>query len=91
MAAVFVPGVNIQHPIPEWILSGKKTIETRTYPIPPHLVGRPVAIIETPGGRSGFRARVAGIVVFGQSFPYRSKKEFYADSKYHCVTPKLKA
>jgi hypothetical protein len=80
------PGINIQFPISQLIISGKKTVETRTYPIPSHYVGIEMALIETPGKKGNFTARVIGIVRFGPSFKYKSKKEFYSDFKRHHVT-----
>src|SRR5437660_375608 len=78
-------GINIQFPISEMILCGKKTIETRTYPIPLLLVGKELAFIETPGQEGSFKARIVGTIVFGTSFPYKSKRSFYDDYDRHLV------
>lgn len=80
-------GINIQFPISRLILSGEKTIETRTYPIPDRLIGTELAIVETPGKKGNFKSRVIGLITFGESFKYSSKKEFYQDISKHCVTP----
>src|SRR3989338_7516120 len=80
-------GLNIQFPISRMILSGQKTIETRTYPIPPAYLGKELVIIETPGKLGRFKARMIGLVTFGESFQYRSKSAFYRDTPKHCVTP----
>lgn len=80
-------GINIQYPISQLIVSGEKTIETRTYPIPPKFIGKNLALVETPGKSSGFKSRIIAIIKFGPSFKYSSKKEFYLDSARHCVTP----
>lgn len=80
-------GINIQYPISELILSGKKTIETRTYPIPKHYIGKEMVLIETPGKRGKFKARMVGLIRFSESFRYGSKREFYKDAGRHCVTP----
>jgi hypothetical protein len=69
------------------ILDGTKSVETRTYPIPDEYIGKEMVIIETPGKSAAFKARLIGFVVFGESFEYRSKKEFYQDEKRHCVSP----
>jgi hypothetical protein len=82
-----LPGVNIQFPISREILAGKKTIETRTYPLPLEYVGQELAVIETPGSTGEFKARVVATIRFGESFRYKNKKEFYSDSKRHLVTP----
>lgn len=80
-------GINIQWPISSEILAGTKTIETRTYPFPPKYVGKPLLLIETPGPKGNFKARIVALVVFGTSFKYSSKEEFYKDAKRHRITP----
>lgn len=80
-----LPGVNIQWPISRDILSGIKTVETRTYPLPIKYENVELAIIETPGSHGNFRARIVGIVVFESSFKYQSKKDFYADHSSHRI------
>lgn len=87
MAKINIPGINIQAPWSQLILSGEKTIETRTYPLPAHLIGKELAIIETPGTARRFKRRVIGTVVFGESFQYSDAKRFYADSRLHLVKP----
>lgn len=78
-------GINIQYPISQKILSGEKRVETRTYPLPKKLVGVDLLIIETPGRAGKFKARIAGIIRFGDSFKYESKKAFYEDMPRHHV------
>lgn len=78
-------GINIQYPISRLIFSGVKTVETRTYPIPPRLIGQELAIVETPGRSGKFKSRIIGTVVFGKSFKYKSAKAFYQDTSKHCV------
>lgn len=78
-------GINIQYPISELILNGKKTIETRTYPLPQKLIGTELLIIETPGKQGNFKARIVGKVVFESSFQYSSKEAFYRDAHLHFV------
>ena len=80
-------GINIQWPISQDILSGKKTIETRTYPIPEKYLNVEMAMIETPGKHGKFKARVVAIIKFTDYFQYKSKKSFYADKDKHLVTP----
>ena len=79
-------GINIQFPISRLILSGEKTVETRTYPIPEHYIGRELAIIETPGRDGDFEARIVGTVIFSGCFAYQSKAKFYADAQRHHVS-----
>ena len=82
-----VIGLNVQFPISQLITSGKKTVETRTYPIPAKLVGKEVAIVETPGPKGKFKARIVCLAVFGESFPYKSQAQFYRDQARHKVSP----
>jgi hypothetical protein len=87
MAKKEYTGINIQYPISQMILNGEKTIETRTYPIPKQYINQKMVIIETPGKTGKFKARMIGFVTFDESFEYKNEKEFYKDSKKHCVTP----
>lgn len=80
-------GINIQWPISELILSGEKTIETRTYPIPVKYKGKEMILIETPGKAGNFKARMRAIITFSDCFQYNSKTAFYKDSSKHLVTP----
>src|SRR4051794_16034899 len=79
-------GINIQHPISRLIVEGKKTIETRTYPLPLSYVEKDVFLIETPGKAGGFKAQIVAVVRFSKSFQYKSERAFYADTRYHFVT-----
>jgi hypothetical protein len=86
MSGKTVTGINIQFPISRLIVDGKKTIETRTYPIPEHYLGKEMAIIETPGKAGNFEARVIGLITFERCFKYNDAKAFYADTERHQVT-----
>jgi len=79
-------GINIQYPISRLILSGKKVIETRTYPIPKMYLKKEMAFIETPGKEGKFKARAVAIIKFTECFKYKSKKDFYSHSDKHFVT-----
>lgn len=81
------PGLNIQFPISRLILSGEKTIETRTYPLPKNYINRDLILIETPGKNGNFKARGIATIRFSSSFPYKSERAFYKDKKRHHVTP----
>lgn len=83
-----LPGINIQFPISQLILSGDKTVETRTYPLPANYVNQPLYLVETPGKEGKFASRVVAIVRFGEPFLYKNEEEFYADHKRHKVDPK---
>ena len=85
-----IPGINIQWPWSEYLVSGKKTIETRTYPIPLKHIGVELAIIETPGPKgkklAGIeKARIIGTIIFESSFQYKSRKDWEKDVKKHLV------
>ncbi len=78
-------GINIQYPISQLILCGEKTVETRTYPIPPKYLGQEMLMIETPGKIGKFKSRSVAIIVFKKSFQYKNSKDFYKDKKSHGV------
>ena len=82
---VTLPGLNIQAPWAEAIVSGRKVIETRFYPLPQKWVGRPLAIIETPGKARHFIRRIAGLVIFDASWSYPDKATFSQDHARHLV------
>lgn len=88
MNTLIINGVNIQFPWSNYIIDGKKTIETRFYRIPEKHIGKPVALIETPGPNGKFKARITAIIIFESSFEYKSKKLFEADKKQHLVDEK---
>ena len=84
-----LPGINIQYPWSELILSGKKKIETRSYPLPKKFEGMEIAVIETPGKQGkkvGIdKARITGTVTFSGSKRYGSREEWRRDFKHHLV------
>ena len=85
-----LPGINIQWPWSELLLSGKKSIETRSYALPKKFIGVELAVIETPGPRgkkeAGIeKARIVGTIVFSESFPYTSKSQWKKDFGRHRV------
>lgn len=79
-------GISIQQPYAHLIVTGKKVIETRTYPIPERLVGKKLALIETSGASRKFKARVIGIVEFNTSWKYNTLAEFRKDEGKHLVS-----
>lgn len=83
---VRLPAINIQYPISQLILSGKKHIETRTYPLPSRYKDKDIYLVETPGAVGNFKARICGIIRFSGSFQYKSSRSFYADAGKHFVT-----
>lgn len=85
-----VPGINIQWPWSRLLLDGKKTIETRAYPLPVRLRGKWIAIIETPGPNGKKmaaidRAEVIGLIKFSGSKLYSSAVVWRSDFDRHLV------
>ena len=76
-----IPGVNIQWPWSELLLTGKKSVETRSYPLPEKYLGQWLAVIETPGPHgkreAGIdKARITGKIMFSESFQYPTLSEW---------------
>lgn len=67
-------------------MDGTKSIETRTYPCPEHLLNVDLLLIETPGKMGKFKARIIAIIRFSRCFEYKTEKEFYLDTNRHLVT-----
>lgn len=82
-----LPGINIQAPWARLLLEGKKSIETRTYPLPEKYLGQELWLIETPGHFGKFKARVIGVIKFSGYKAYKSASEFYGDKDLHLVEP----
>ena len=78
-------GINIQWPISREILAGRKSIETRIYPIPSKYLNQEMLLIETPGTQGKFKARAVAIIRFTKCFKYKSPKSFYADYSQHLI------
>lgn len=85
MANISLPGLNVQTPWAQLLLEGKKTIETRTYPLPEKYQGKDLWLIETPGKAGKFKARVIGVIRFSGSKKYKTVAEFNADYDLHQV------
>jgi hypothetical protein len=87
-----IPGLNVQWPWSQLLLSGEKTIETRNYKLPEKYLNRELAIIETPGP-NGFKhlgvskARIIGTIVFTENYLYRSKLHWLEELTLHRVNP----
>ena len=78
-------GINIQWPISREILAGRKSIETRIYPIPFKYLHQEMLLIETPGTQGKFKSRIVAKIRFTKCFKYKSLELFYADYHRHCV------
>ncbi len=84
-----IAGVNIQWPWSDLIVSGTKTIETRSYRLPSKHLNQPLALIETPGPR-GRRAgissaRITAVIRFAESYQYESQAHWENEFKLHRV------
>ncbi|MDB5037170.1 MAG: hypothetical protein JWQ35_698 [Bacteriovoracaceae bacterium] len=80
-----IPGLNVQEPWAQLIIDHKKTVETRTYPIPSKHLNKLIAIIETYPSNAK-TARVVGIVKFSSCFQYKNKAHFKRDEESHLVS-----
>jgi hypothetical protein len=78
-------GINIQWPISRLIIEGNKTIETRHYPLPKKYKNCELLLIETPGPKGNFKARIVGKITFSGCVHYESEVRFYQDSEKHLV------
>jgi hypothetical protein len=86
MAKSLYPAINIQWPISQLLITGEKLIETRTYPIPSKYLNTELLLVETPGKKGNFKARIIGIIKFSDCFKYQNSAEFYQDYENHRVT-----
>lgn len=78
-------GLNVRFPWSSFILNGKKTIETRSYPLPSKFVNRFISIIETYG-TPGKHACIVGIVRFSGSKLYSDVEHWTLDQPRHLVS-----
>ncbi len=91
-------GLEMQAPWADLVLQGKKEIETRSYPLPPSLLYKHVAIIESESSScnvsglsdcvtliEGGSPRIVGTVVFSECFEYKSGRQWDADYERHLV------
>lgn len=91
--------LEVQAPYSTLITSGRKTIETRRYALPPCLIGQSVHILESAQGCAGVSAlgdeicldespaqcAIIGCVVFSRCKIYTSMQEWEVDRNRHCV------
>ena len=95
--------LEMQHPFAELVVSGKKTIETRAYPLPDALLNVKIEILQSSKGQDGVSAlpstfplqettkvRRIGWVTFNMCIEYKSKEEFESDAGKHLVDPNSK-
>lgn len=89
--------LEVQSPWSKRLISGEKTIETRSYPLPAGLLGRPIEVMESQPGSEGVSTlgdtieafttglSVVGRVVFSRSEAYSSREAWEADESRHLV------
>ena len=92
-------GLEMQQPWSQYLLNGKKTIETRTYDLPKALIGKKLFILESKSGEDGISSignyldgdeisdsiNVVGWVIFDRVIIYRYRSKFEADEEKHMV------
>jgi hypothetical protein len=78
-------GLNIQQPWSQLILSGKKKVETREYPLPKKFYGKELWLIETPGTSGKFKSRIIGKVLFVDCCEYKTKDDWEREKALHLV------
>lgn len=81
-------GINVKAPWAKLISSGAKTIETRNYPCPNSILGKPILLIETPLKLRDFEARGIAVVKFVNTFEYSSIAQYIVDKPRHLVDEK---
>lgn len=83
-------GLNVQWPWSKLLVSGEKTVETRSYPLPDKFKDVDLALVETPGpiGRlkkNNIRTKIIGSIRFSGSFQYESYEDWLMDFDRHRV------
>src|SRR6056297_2456612 len=78
----YMTGLMVNGDWADMLVSGYKTVETRSYPIPAEYVGVPLMLIKTGG--SGV-AQAIGVVQFSGSKQYPTKTAWGKDRKRHRV------
>ena len=89
--------LEVQHPWSDLLLSRRKSVETRTYPFPPWLIGERIHVLQSPPGTPGVSAvpdevysgdtrfPLAGWIVVGECFRYESRQSWESDAARHCI------
>lgn len=78
-------GLNVRFPWSTLLISGVKTVETRSYPLSKKYEGVPLALIETPGKYGRFKSRIICTITFSHSFEYPDKNSWKDDYNRHKV------
>jgi len=88
--------VFIQKPWGEKLMDLEKAVETRSYRLPPSLLGRELLLIESLAPAKETIERndeafvIVGIITFDECFLYSSKEEWEGDFHRHLVPPESK-
>lgn len=81
-------GLFVRRPFASALVHGTKTVETRSYRLPLHLIGQTVYVIETPCPRlrrQGDRGMIIGKLRLEKSFQYASREHWLSDQHRHLV------
>ena len=79
-----LPGLNVQEPWASLLLSGKKTIETRTYPCTSAYLLRPIGIVATRRQELP-KSCLIGLVTIEENIEFDSLEKFRAFEHEHLV------
>ena len=89
--------LELQHPYSDHVVNGSKIIETRSYEIPPPLLGRNIRVLESDQGTAGSSSlgddieehcescRIIGTIKISRCWQYRSKEDWGCDASKHLV------
>jgi alpha-ketoglutarate-dependent dioxygenase FTO len=96
-------GLELQHPWAGAVVDGKKSIETRSYTLPPSLIGKKIMIIQSSSGQAGISSlgnsinisdteksggnKIVGWCIFSSVKVYTTEKDFRAEDNLHLVRP----
>ena len=90
-------GLEMQSPWAQALIEGRKTIETRAYDLPDALLGKWIAIIQSPQGKPGISAMgnqldfdssdaiIVGWCKFSAVVQYTNRVDFESDEEAHLV------
>lgn len=93
--------LEMQAPWARRLLDGKKTVETRSYPLPAGLVGRQIELFESQPGKDGVSSvgdlvetcaaglLAVGRVVFRATEAYETRESWAGDAGRHLVDPSV--
>ena len=90
MKSAGIPGLNVQWPWSQLLISKVKTVETRSYPLPERFRNIEIALIETPGHlgrlkRNNISTKIVGTITFSGSYQYSNLAEWKNDFERHRV------